>query len=774
MPTSQFLSQNLPQLPTPLVGRDALVRDISELVRERHRLVTLTGPGGIGKTRLAIAVADQLAPAFQGHVALVWLAAIKDGTLLTQAIARQMELPWGQSAGDDDDLASLIGNDRWLIVLDNVEHLIEDSPQLSRLLERCPAVRLLVTSRSRLHIQGEQEVVVPPLTASASDGNDPSSFEEGSASQLFVQRAQTVVPSLTLTADNGPLIAAICNRLDGLPLAIELAAARTKVLPLQTLLGRLDRSLLVLTGGRRDAPDRHRTMRSAIAWSYDLLSATEQTFFRRISVFAGSFSLLEAESIAWLPSGASDARSAIDLLATLIDTSLLMPQGIDGEPRYVMLQTIREFGWELLEQNDELPSVRDQHAAWFVTYAEAAVTRLRGAERLAWLERLERSHSNLRAALTWLCQKPDTDQAIQMAGALWRFWWWRSYLAEGRQYVENVLSLPGSSEPTAFYARALTGRGALAESQGDFGVADASYEEAIQVWQALGDRNELAMSLLFRWLVALNAADERRMLDLSSESLRLFRELDDSWGVAMSLLEQGVLAMVREEFPEGERILDDAIDVFAAVPDPWGLAMSRGVLGNIKSGQGDYRTAMTLLQESLDALLMMDDTWGVATVLLSVARTAAAQGHFEQVARISGAIGNLHDSLGASVKVPFRERYERNLLAAEQSLGRQRFGDLMALGAAMTPAEAVAAAFDPAGAQVSSTTRDDPATPIHSLSRREREVLRLIPGRTAREIGQELFISESTVRTHIEHILNKFGLRTQKELIAYVYKNHLV
>jgi non-specific serine/threonine protein kinase len=773
---------DLPVQLTPLVGRtDEIDAVLSLLAREDVRLLTLSGPGGIGKTRIALEVGQRLSSAYSGGVRVVLLAPIRDPDLVLPAIAQSLDVRELPGRSPLDSLADRLNEGRWLLILDNFEHLMPAAQEVAGLLATHGQLKVMVTSRARLHIQGEHEFVVPPLALPVEVDEPDQALEQNAAVQLFLQSARTLVPGLTLTGANGRAVAAICRKLDGLPLAIELAAARTKVLPPEAILGRLDRRLPLLTRGARDAPDRHRTMRDAIEWSYDLLSPEEQALFRRLSVFTGGFTLLEAETVASRAGVEEDGDpgpplSAIDGLATLIDNSLLMQQELEGEPRFAMLETLREFGWEQLQERGELDAARNDHADYFIGFAEAALPRLRGAERGAWLERFERSHDNLRSALTWLCESSDSRRAAQLAGALWRFWWWRSHLDEGRQRLAEVLELPGAASLGAFYARVLTGRGALAETQGDYVEAEQSYEEAVEVWKALDDRNELALSLVFRWLVALNAEDEQRMTELSTESLELFQELGDQWGIAVSQLEQGVMAMVREDYATGERILQDAIAGFGAINDPWGLALSKGVLGNIKTGQGEYSSAMGYLRESLSALLAMDDHWGLATVLLSVARTATEQGQYEQVARISGAIHRLHTSLGALLKVPFRERYERNLLAAKSHLGSERFDQLLMEGSSMTPAEAVAAALEPVTTSPKAS-REQPdmlSQAYGSLSRREREVLRLVPGRTAKEIGQELFISESTVRTHIEHILNKLGLRNQKELIAFIYEHRLI
>jgi non-specific serine/threonine protein kinase len=332
--------------------------------------------------------------------------------------------------------------------------------------------------------------------------------------------------------------------------------------------------------------------------------------------------------------------------------------------------------------------------------------------------------------------------------------------------------LPHALAIGARYARALTGAGALAETLGDYAAAGRHYDDALAVWNALDDQAELAHALLFRWLVALNIDDETHLAELATDSLRMFQELGDPWGIATSQLELGVVGMLRGDFADGEAWLRQAIAGFETLSDSWGIAMSEGVLGNLRSAQGNFAASAPLLEGSLARLIALDDQWGVATVLLSIARTAAAQRNYAQVARISGAIARLHEDIGALVKVPFRERYRQNLDEAERQLGTDRFRQLFSEGSSLTPTEAVAAAFAPVQLRDGPKPRVDSA--ISVLSPREREVLRLVPGRSAREIADALFISESTVRTHIEHILSKLGLRNQKELVAAIYEKDLL
>jgi non-specific serine/threonine protein kinase len=752
---------------TPLIGRERESTEVAALLlRPEVRIVTLTGPGGIGKTRLAMEVGGRLGESFPDGVAFAPLGAIREPRLVLATIAQRLGVREAAGVSVQDGLRQTIDDRHVLLIVDNVEHLLGAVPDLLWLVSIAGHLKILATSRAPLQVRGEQEYAVPPLPLP--DLGSGSEVATNPAVALFVERSRGIDPDFRLTETSTPVVAEICRRLDGLPLAIELAAARTKVLSPAALLARMDRTLPLLTGGARDLPDRLRTMRHAIAWSYDLLGEDERDLFNRLCVFVGTFTQLEAEEIA----GANG--QLLDGLAGLVENSLLRQVEREGEPRFAMLETLREFGAEQLDSTGQADQTRARHAEHFLSLAEAAMVRLGGKERTGWLERLESAHGNLRAALSWWIEQGDSHRSLRLAGALWQFWWWRSHLAEGRQWLERALALPGAADHPAALARVLTGIGALAETQGDYAVAGEHHERAVALWQDLGDLRGLAVSLLFRWLVSFNADDQEGMTALSTESLRLFRELDDPWGIAMSLMEQGVMAMRRHDHAEAESVLGDAIGGFQAVGDAWGVAICQGVHGNVATDRGDYEQAAGFLRESLTTLLALNDLWGVATVLPASSRMLGEQGQWERAVRISGAIARLHETMGAPLKVPFRQRYEQTLAESRIRLGEERYAAAWAAGRALTPEQAVEEAVRLEATPTRATSPIDPTTLAAPLSPREREVLRLIAGRTARQIGEELFISESTVRTHIDNILNKVGARNQKELIAFVYERGLI
>ena len=752
---------------TGVIGRERETAEIVALIsRADVRIVTLTGTGGIGKTRLAMEVGSRLGEAFPDGVVFAPLGAVQEPRLVLTTIAQRLGVREAAGVSVRDGLEHVLGQRRLLLIVDNFEHVLSAAPDLLWLLGIAGGLKILVTSRASLQIRGEQEYDVPPLPLpDLAGGSDVAS---NPAVALFVERAQGIDPDFALTDTSIPVVAEICRRLDGLPLAIELAAARTKVLSPAALLARMDRALPLLTGGARDLPDRLRTMRHAIAWSYDLLDNDAQALFNRLSVFAGTFTLLEAEEIA------SSNGQLLDGLASLVDNSLLRQLERDGEPRFAMLETLREFGAERLDASGQADQTRTRHAEHFLSLAEASMVRLGGKERSGWLERLESAHGNLRAALAWWIGQGDPEHSLRLAGALWQFWWWRSHLAEGRQWLERALALPGSTGQPAARARVLTGIGALAETQGDYEVAEQHHADAAALWQTIGDVRGLAVSLLFRWLVSFNADDQDGMMAVSTESLRLFRELDDEWGIAMSLMEHGVMAMRRRDHAYAVHVLNEAIEGFQEVGDRWGVAICQGVLGNVATDQGDYGRAAGYLEESLTTLLALNDLWGVATVLPASARMLGEQGQLERAVRISGAIARMHETMGAPLKVPFRQRYEQTLAEARRQLGEELYAAAWGAGRALTPEQAVEEAVRHEAARASAVSPVDTTPLAAPLSPREREVLRLVSGRTARQIGEELFISESTVRTHIDNILNKVGARNQKELIAFVYERRLI
>ena len=460
-----------------------------ELLHPGVRLLTLTGAGGSGKTRLAVEVAAGLLDAFADGVFFIDLVPVHDPALVVAAIARQLGLQDAGARPLRERLKRFLSERQVLLVLDNFEHLLPAAEQVAELLVACPRLKVLVTGRAALDLRWEHQFGVPPLPVP--DLRQPLAFEElaqSPAIALFVERARAAQPTFRLTSSNASAVAETCVRLDGLPLAIELAAPRVKVLAPGTLLARLQRRLDVLVGGARDEPDRHRTLRAALDWSYDLLTPPEQALFRRLAVFAGGWSLPAAEAVC----AGSDLQpgAVFDLVARLVDQSLVLAEEKEhcGELRYRLLETIREYALDRLDQQGETSDIQHQHATYFLAMAEQASTRLHGPEQVPWLDWLEREHDNLRAALAWcLADAARAEMGLRLAVALWEFWWIRGYMDEGQACLQKTLDRGLEAEPR-LRAQALNGLGVLAWMRGDYGGSVAFLQESLRLWRETGDQ----------------------------------------------------------------------------------------------------------------------------------------------------------------------------------------------------------------------------------------------------------------------------------------------
>jgi non-specific serine/threonine protein kinase len=794
-------------------------------------LLTLTGPGGVGKTRLALQLVAELGDQFVDGISFVSLAAIRDPDLVAPTLALAVGVPETGARSPLEGLRASLQEKELLLVLDNFEHVVEAAPLVAELLTSCPRLKFLVTSRTVLRLRDEHESSVPPLSIpDLSHLPSLADLAQYEGIALFVQRAAAANPGFALTEANASAIAEICARLDGLPLAIELAAARCRLLTPSALLARLTNRLLVLTGGARDQPVRLRTMRDAVAWSYDLLSPPEQTLFRRLAVFVGSFSLAAAEylgrSDAEVATGLGPNHSApdstvLDLIGALVEQSLLMqPEHADGELRFSMLQTIREFALEQLRLGGHEEDVRERHAAWSVTMAEEADIAVRGRAQIAWLARLESDHDNLRSALSWSLECGNPMVALRLAGALHWFWFQRGHWVEGRQWLERSLAEAGDCAPISDRARAMAGLGLLTFVLSDYPTSRACLEACISLCREADHEQGLAYATLYLAWPMLVQGHYQRVRELASESLARFRALGDRWGSVAALCSLGSAEMdLQAEQNVARSLLERGLAEATEIGDAWSIARAANCLGEIARGEGDleraealYTQALALMRElgpskhaslvlhnlgqvallrgdaprgaSLfaDALRLqtnLGDRRGQSLTLSGLAALAASTQSAERAARLFGAADTLVASAGVVVESLDLDATARHRIATRARLGESAYVAAWEAGAALplpqAIAEGLALAQFIADEKPSNTVSGDSSPSPYGLSHREQDVLRLIvEGHSNQQIADALFISHKTVRNRVSIILSKLGVESRTAAATLALRNGLV
>lgn len=625
-PPSVPIPTNLPDDPTPFIGRTRELEQVSGLFQKSHiRLVTLTGAGGSGKTRLALRVARHL-PRFQDGIFFVSLAPLTDPALVPQTIAEVLGVTETAGQALSETLADALRDKRILLVLDNYEHLLDAAPVVGELLDGCRELHVLVTSRTPLHLIREHEYPVEPLPVPDPQRQSaPADLEQYDAVALFVERARAVRPDFELTAGNAFAVAQICVQLDGLPLAIELAAARLKLFSPQNLLNRLEHRLSVLTGGARDQPARQQTLRGTVDWSYSLLTEEERTMFDRLSVFAGGCTIEAAEEVC----NVEGDLDVLDGITSLVDKSLLR-QARESETRYSMLQTIWEYASERLVDSGQLNAIRSAHAAYFFQLAGNLEMELVGPAQAAWMRRLDRELDNLRVALSWLLEERRADAVLQLAGNLWRYWYSRTLFEEGRRWLSAGLALKDGVDPTG---RTYDRLGTLIWMQGNLLEAKTWLEMARQV----GDAMTVAGTSSTLGLIATEQGQFEQAQLLQEASLQLRRSLGDGRFIAHSLTNLGQLMLAQERFDEARVYLEEAIALSREAGDSWYLGIGLGGLGRAVRGQGDDAKAMTIFRESLRVVRDLGERTESSPGLWGLAQIAADRGDTIRAARLAGA-----------------------------------------------------------------------------------------------------------------------------------------
>ena len=721
---------NLPQQATSFIGREKELAQLKRLLA-RARLLTLTGSGGCGKTRLALQVAAEVVEMYPDGVWLVELAALSDPGLVPQTVAAVVGVREELGKALMPTLAEHLRSRQLLLVLDNAEHLVAACAELATaVLRQCPELTLLVTSRESLVIAGEQMYRVPSLSLPEPLHDfTPESIVSSEAVRLFVERAQAHRPEFRVTEQNAASVASICRRLDGIPLALELAAARVRALAVEEIDRGLDRRFRFLTGGSRTALPRHQTLRALIDWSYDLLKVAEQALLCRLAVFAGGWTLAAAEQVC--VGAGVDNEEALDLMTALVDRSLVMADEHEGAIRYGLLETVRQYAWDRMRERGEQAQWQQRHLAYFLSLAEEAEPRLTGGDQQAWLDRVETEHDNLRAALAWSAAAgADASSGLRLAGALSPFWSVRGHLGEGRNWLSAFLGTALGEKDAAARAKALHWAATLAEQQGNYSSARALDEESLAVKRALGDRGGSAESLNKLGVVAADQGDYRAARTFYEESLAIRRELDDRRGIAetlnglanlacdqrdysaawtlhqqglsinrelgdrrsiaISLNNLGAIAEAQGDRPAARALYEECLPIFRELGDRPGIAYTLINLGVVVVFQGDGSAARVLYQESLAILRDLGDRRGTAFCLEGLADVALDLGRSGRAARIWGAAERLREEIGSPLTPNEKPRYEGQLAAACLGMGNDAaFDAAWKDGRAMTLAQAV-------------------------------------------------------------------------------------
>jgi len=712
--------QDLPVPRTSFVGREHQIAEATELLlRQNLRLLTMTGPGGSGKTRLAVAVAAAVEETFVGGIQFVGLSSITDPGLVTAALAKAFELQPTSNRSVSELIQEKFQNSGpFLLVLDNFEQVLPAAKVVADILESCPSLKVLVTSRACLRIYGEQEF---PVTRLAQE----------SAVELFVQRAGAVWPGFAMTPEIAPAIHGICSRLDGLPLAIELAAARTKVLSPTAILDRLQSRLQLLTGGALDLPERQHTLRNTIDWSHDLLSEPERRLFRRLSVFVGGCTLEAAEAVC-----NTSFDLGIDLfegLSSLVAQNLVQRMDRAGaEPRFAMLETIREYAFECLADSREQSATRRTHAAYFLVLAEEGNPELTPLDRGRWLTQCDIEIDNLRYALDWLFETKEVDWSLRLCVALFRFWDMREHLTEGRARLEHVLNMAGR-ERSKERARVSLFLGALTTAQGDYPAATDFLERSLSLYGEIGDRSGIAASLnaiaitardrgdydsaeinfersLACWRVLSDRLATARCLhNLANvvkvrgdyprarwalrEATEIFEDLGDRGGAAWSINQQGDIAREQGDMPGARELYERALAAFRETGDPWGSARSLTDLGYIDCERGDHLRAQAAFREALEIFSKLGQRRGTSRALEGAACLALARGQAARALTLAAAAAHLRKLISAPLRQEEQLKLDNALLPAWESLG----GDgkvAWAMGSAMNMEQAIDFSLD--------------------------------------------------------------------------------
>jgi predicted ATPase/DNA-binding CsgD family transcriptional regulator len=751
----------------PLIGREAeraFVR--SELGRSNVRFLTLTGPAGIGKTRLALELTEELASEYDDGAHVVYLGELADPALVLPAIARTIGLRGDGSSSITERVHAKLASAKMLLTLDNLEQISVVTDELEQLIKACPGIKILATSRTPLRVADEQVVHVPPLQTP--DSSRPSLLAElrqNEAVRLLVQQARVADTGFAVTSANARDIAAICAWLEGLPMSIELAALRLRVLSAAVLRKRLATSLTVLTKDERGLPRHQLTLRASLALSDDLLSPSHRAIFHRLSVFAGGFDAAAAEVVCGGSMGGGTlSAEVLDGLVKLTEHGLLHREIVAGEPRFTMPETICEYALERLEASGEAETTRRRHATYFLTLAEDAAPALLGPDQEAWLVPLESEHDNLRAALRWSLAH-DPALSLRLAAALWRFWSAHGYIQEGRRWLERTLAT-GAAESTIARVRALNGLSMLVWTGGDHDRARELQNASLTLAQEISDSWGIAAAQGDLAIIEFDQnGDAARAREATEDVLRQFHALGDRYSEGIALTTLGNIACRQGDLAEATSRFQEALTIARECGDNYVVELCLCNLALSSRLKGDVDEAATYYFEGLQLAYRLSHSEDLLYCLAGIGGVEVARQRFERAARLLGAAAAMADVVGMPMQSLEQEQFDRDTAAARAALPDASFLQAWDMGRSLSLDEVVTEVLD-APDPVSRVSRN------HDLSDREIEVLRLlVRGMSDREIAAALFISPGTATTHVRNIRGKLGVRSRGAAAAYAVRH---